>query len=122
MPHVLENRPTATGAPALLGQLPGERLHNLEDRRGLPLVAGKRDAFRERVGDDDEALGGQFLDVDRPAGRNLVLLVGGEFDDRRLFLVPRELADDTLTQAANDVVFLKGSQSDEDDGSETEKG
>ena len=85
----------------------GEGLHDVEDAGRLALVAGERGALGERVGDDDEPLRRERLQVDRAARRNLVLLVGGDLDDRALLLVARELADDPLPKRADDVVLLE---------------
>ena len=91
----------------------GEGLHDVEDRRRLALVAGERRALREGVGDHDEPLGRKALQVDRPARRDLVVLVGRQFDDRRLLLVPGELADDALPERADHVVLLERREADE---------
>ena len=103
----------AAGAAALFGEMAGEGLHDVEDRRRFALVAGERGALREGVGDHREPFGRKALQIDRPARWDLVVLVGRQFDGRRLLLVPGELPDDPLPERADHVVLFQRREADE---------
>ena len=63
-----------------LRQLSRERFGHVEYRSDLSLVPRQHDAFRQRFADQDQPLRRQALQVDRAAGRNLVVLFGRELD------------------------------------------
>src|SRR3954470_10274691 len=88
---VLKDATTAGWGTALLGELAGERLDELETGRDVMLRARQRRTLRQRVGDHEQPLGRERLHVDRSAGRDLILAIGRELDDRRFLLAPREL-------------------------------
>ncbi len=49
----------------------------------LALMPRQHDALGQRLADQDQPLRRQALQIDRTAGRNLIVLLGGELDDRR---------------------------------------
>ena len=60
-----------------------------------------------------QPLGGERLQEDRAAGRDLVVAVGGKLDDGGLLLLARELADGARPERAQDLVLLQRRQADE---------
>jgi hypothetical protein len=110
------------GTSALFGQVSDRRFHQFEGGGGLPLVAGEGCALGQSIGDDDQAFGGELLDVDRTSRRDLVVPIRRDLDDRGLLLVTGELAPDALTQAADDLVLLQRGEAHENSDAVTEEG
>src|SRR5258707_920211 len=83
---VLENGAPSAGRSSLLCELTGKRLDHLDDRGDLALVARQDHAFRKRVRNHDHMLRVYGFEPDRPAGKDLFVLVSGDPDGGGLIL------------------------------------
>lgn len=104
-------RPPGGAAPLVEGA--GERFDHIEHGGHLPLVPRQLSALGQGVGDYEKTLGRRRADVDRPARRDLVVLVGRQLDCGRFILMAGELAVDALPKRAQDLVLLERCQADQ---------
>ena len=120
---LLEDPAPVPRAPALFGKVSDRGLHELEGGGGLPLVAGEgRRSWTRASAMTIRRSVESCLMIDRAAGRDLVVPVGRDLDDRGLLLVAGELAPDALAQAADDLVLLERRQADENGDAVAEEG
>ena len=106
----------------LHGEPGRERLDHVEHLVDLALVARERDRLGERVGDHQKALRRQVLDLDRAAGRLLLVALGRDFQDGVLVVAARPLAADPGLQLGERVLLLERGQADHHRDAETEEG
>ena len=80
LPDQLQHGTAIARRPAGGGQAGGERLDHVEHRVHLALVAPERDGLGERVGDHQDARRRQVAHGDGAAGRDAILVVGGDLE------------------------------------------
>ena len=99
-----------------------ERLDDVENRVDLALVATERDGLGERVGDDEKALRRETLDLNRAAGRDRLVAVGGDFEDRGFVFEPVAQPADARLQLVEHVLLFERRQADHHRDAEAEQG
>jgi hypothetical protein len=93
----------------------GERLDHLEDFAHLALVAGERDIFGERVGDDDETRRRELTHHDRAARRDLLVALGVDLDRGGFLLHTLETAGDPRAKTPQHFILLERREPDQHD-------
>ena len=119
---VAQDLAAPAGGAAPHGEGAGERFDHIKHGGHLPLVPRQRGALGQGVGDYEKTLGRRRADVDRPARRDLVVLVGRQLDCGRFLLMAGELAVDALPKRAQDLVLLERRQADQHYDAVTEHG